>query len=549
MSKNTLIVVILAAFAAGGCSATLNPDDLKWNGDADGGDIDGGDGGSNPCIPDPCNGHGDCTVNASNEPVCDCVEGWSGANCATENCPAGKCQSPQTCRLSDGVCVDPANPCIPDPCLGHGACNSSDGSCTCSNNWTGATCATCPTGSYVNGSSQCVDDPCQPNICQNGGSCSRPTGTAVCTCSGNWTGATCTVCPAGYTGADCHVDLCYNVSCSGHGTCNASDGSCTCNNNWSGSTCATCPSGSYVYAGNCVDNPCIPDVCSGHGTCSNGTGAAVCSCTPNWTGTDCSSCPAGSFVFAGNCIDDPCLPTNPCLNGGTCGNSTGVAVCTCPTGFDPSASCGACASGYLEYPACFAYPGKAVVAPNTPQVTTLVTGSNDALKFKVSATGGPVAMAKMAFSISVTGGAAISAIVLNNGTADIPYSTVASGTVVFGFATEENVVVGTPKNYVLKVTLAGVMSGNSLAVSLLGDATPSPGLTGMTGYVYNSGGDSLFSSSNGLCGVGAPNFVWNGATAHTAPTPTCSITSVGTSNYTDGSQATWTPVSNTLTAP
>jgi hypothetical protein len=158
------------------------------------------------CDPDPCSAHGSCFI-IEGETVCDCDLGWSDSICATENCPMGKCPAWQACRELDGVCVG-SDPCDPDPCNGHGTCANGTGAavCACQFNWLGSDCNMCPAGSIVNGSGQCVDDPCIPDPCNGHGVCSSVDGS--CACGGNWDPAGgCASCKAGFSGANCDFGM------------------------------------------------------------------------------------------------------------------------------------------------------------------------------------------------------------------------------------------------------------------------------------------------------------------------------------------------------
>jgi hypothetical protein len=217
----------------------------------------------------------------------------------------------------------------------------------------------------------CVgSDPCTPNPCVHG-TCGNSTGQAVCVCSGNWSGGLCDTCPPGFTGADCHVDLCYQVGCNSHGSCNATSGHCDCDPGYdTAQSCAACLDGYKGYP-NCVADLCHNVNCPDDGDKCNGTEA----CDPG-TGTcihlNPVSCPDDHNVCNGTEHCDPsdglCKHVNPlsCDNGLACdgtehcdptaGCKSGTAVnCgahgTCQ---EPSGSCGC--SGNWTGPTCATCP-------------------------------------------------------------------------------------------------------------------------------------------------------------------------------------------------
>jgi len=116
-------------------------------------------------------------------------------------------------------------------------------------------------------------DPCDPNPCVHG-TCDNSTSSAVCTCDGGWLGTLCD-----------QQDLCYQITCSGHGTCKPSDGSCQCNTHWDSATsCATC-TGNWDPAQDC-------------NVCLSGYGGANCDPVPTISGLgiDLSSTGGGCIV-------------------------------------------------------------------------------------------------------------------------------------------------------------------------------------------------------------------------------------------------------------
>ena len=89
----------------------------------------------------------------------------------------------------------------PYDCNEHGTCNDDDNICTCTDTaYTGDYCAQCAAGyyEYPATSGLCVDDPCLPDPCNGHGSCDNSSGSAVCDCEDAYSGsAVCDVCGGG----------------------------------------------------------------------------------------------------------------------------------------------------------------------------------------------------------------------------------------------------------------------------------------------------------------------------------------------------------------
>ena len=147
-----------------------------------------------------CNDHGSC----SNSGGCDCDEGWVGYHCEHECLASTNCSG-------NGVC-SATGKCICDPCF-HG----NDCSQECSSN-----------GQCVGG--QCICDDCHlgeycASECNEHGSCTTYTNQEMnCTCDDLWTDYKCTQ-PA------CPGD---DKNCNGHGVCNSALHVCYCDPGWAG---------------------------------------------------------------------------------------------------------------------------------------------------------------------------------------------------------------------------------------------------------------------------------------------------------------------------
>ena len=312
----------------------------------------------------PCGGHGVCQPSAECEcaprwgsAACDeCVEGWTGADCA--------CQHGNACWPP---CYTAAV-----PCSGHGQCSADDGTCHCASPFAGPTCAACAPGRFGEDCARvCVEGqtvgrlcvcspywalpdcsrPCDGGVhtpcsghgtCADGragnGSCACDAGwlgplcslacpgvargracsghgvctpDAACECfrsraTGHWVGAACEACAEGWVGPRCERRCPVGGNgtglCSGHGVCDLATEGCTCHASpdlgfWEdASNCTECLPG---YYGARCDAPCpggACNACNGHGVCDWGvSGSGKCTCNAQWTGPDCGRCEAGLF--------------------------------------------------------------------------------------------------------------------------------------------------------------------------------------------------------------------------------------------------------------
>ncbi|CAH3123723.1 unnamed protein product, partial [Pocillopora meandrina] len=238
----------------------------------------------NPCINNPCQNEGDCTVTGDDSYSCKCADGYYG-----ETCEKGL-------------------PCVPgkktdDP---QGRC------CVFPFEYGGVTYQSCTNGwcsfdeGYVGNWANCVN-PCTNNPCQNGGDCTV-TGDDSYSCK----------CPDGYYGESCEKGL----PCVPGKKTDDPQGRC-----WvfpfeyGGVTYQSCTNGwcsfDEVYQGNwanCV-NPCTNNPCQNGGDCTvTGDDSYSCKCPDGYYGESCEKV-------------SPCK-SHPCKNGGTC-TMTGLDSFSC----------------------------------------------------------------------------------------------------------------------------------------------------------------------------------------------------------------------------
>ncbi|KAK1896798.1 Sushi nidogen and EGF-like domain containing protein 1 [Dissostichus eleginoides] len=287
--------------------------------------------------------------------TCECPSGYTGLYCQFEVTQT-PCSHSRTCP--DGgllpLCTAPIV-CDSSPCLNGGYCYERDGgyTCECKYGYWGKhfrlnTCASAP--------------------CRNGGSCKEEAGSYRC------------VCPYRFTGKHCEVgkpDPCASSPCLNGGTCFHYIGKykCECTEHFGGRHCeinrssvqtsaelgcglpppvkhaevqfsSTTPGSMAVYMCHsgftsvpratqsicgiqgdwsqppiCEEiNECLSQPCLNGGTCGNQVGSYQCECDEGFSGNRCQT------------DINECL-SGPCEHGGTCEDQPGSYLCHCSQGF------------------------------------------------------------------------------------------------------------------------------------------------------------------------------------------------------------------------
>ena len=358
-----------------------------------------------------CSGNADAVTDdgTRSQCVCTCKNKWSDSNCAT--CPSvyegAGCDTCVEGRVSYPTCTECD---VATDCSGHASAVTDDGNrasckCSCSNQWTGLSCETCPThytGAQCDG---CATGRINYPTCLQCTSASHCSGRAdavsntptscVCDCTNKWSGDACETCPVMYDPemncancaegyiqpypacTKCDVD----VHCSSHAINVTDDGKrsscvCNCKEQWSGANCETCPP---LYTGaNCDEcaagavgypacGPCtLEDSCSGdtHASAvvSNvGNTECVCLCKNKWegsnceicpsiySGSDCNKCEVGHITFP-SCT--ACSIATHCSGHAKSVTDDGTnskCVCTCMDGYSGD-TCDTCTDGFVGYP-------------------------------------------------------------------------------------------------------------------------------------------------------------------------------------------------------
>ncbi|XP_038054990.1 uncharacterized protein LOC119727201 [Patiria miniata] len=295
------------------------------------------------CHVTPCQHNGTCVNRSDISAFCQCVDGFTGAQCETniDDCQEGLCMNGGTChdevagyrcKCSPGFngtnCEVDIDECQSGPCVHALACHDSIDSyrCECLKGYNGTNCE--------------IDiDECASAPCQNGGTCQDRVWGFHCDCGPSYkglqcetlaiphcnatsclNGGTCLIfphgprcdCAPGYTGDICDTDIdnCAGVTCLNGGSCvdEVITYRCNCPPGFAGALCG-------VNLDECESDPCMNGA-----TCIDGINSFICNCTKGFTGLTCEE------------SMDPCS-SNPCENGGVCINEASDYRCQCLTGY------------------------------------------------------------------------------------------------------------------------------------------------------------------------------------------------------------------------
>ncbi|MDP1915491.1 MAG: hypothetical protein Q8L14_04535 [Myxococcales bacterium] len=294
-----------------------------------------------------CGASGKCVKGADGGAAsCQCLAGFTGDRC-------DRCKTGFQDNDADGIC---APDCSGTTCM-NGTCADTTGAarCVCRPGYAGVTCEVCAIGFQDNDRNGVCEATCAMTTTCNNGTCSDSSGRATCVCTGGFMGAACNACNAGLQDNDgdgvCRPQ-CTTTQCGTRGTCSDATGTalCTCSGGYTGLTCSTCAPGLQDNDTNGTCTPaCAANQCGANGTCSDSTGTAVCTCAMGYAGADCRACGAG---LQDNDANGSCLPSCQgamltCTGGAICTDVSGTASCSCPAGYT-GPTCTQCAVGFQD---------------------------------------------------------------------------------------------------------------------------------------------------------------------------------------------------------
>ena len=301
-----------------------------------------------------CGDYGFCNDD-SGHARCTCITGHAGADCS-------QCADGYQDHDGDGACL-PGCDLFGGNCGAHGHCDDSSGTaeCVCDTGHSGDNCAICAEGYQDHDG----DGACWPTCatagldCGDHGACDDSGGLAVCACDAGYAGELCSLCAGGYQDHDgdglCALDCAHaGLGCSGHSHCDDSGGAalCVCDDGYTGADCDTCAGGYQDHDGNGTCRPTCETLawdCSGHGSCDDSDGSAACVCDAAYTGDQCQQCAAGyqDHDGDGSCRADCASAAPDCGANAHCDDGSGQAVCVCDTGYT-GIDCTQCAAGYQD---------------------------------------------------------------------------------------------------------------------------------------------------------------------------------------------------------
>eukprot|EP00057_Strongylocentrotus_purpuratus_P032395 XP_787484.3 PREDICTED: fibropellin-3 [Strongylocentrotus purpuratus] len=194
------------------------------------------------CPPAHCLYGGLCNIDANDQPLCSCPEGYIGDRCEIAQCPN------DYCGVNSIQCF---------------VVDTGEYSCQCMEGYTGSQCET-------------NIDECGSEPCQNGGVCLDGVSGYECQCNDMFRGTNCESLSNACIGSQ---------PCDNGAACMADANGlnmCVCQPGFEGDLCE-------VAINECVSNPC-----ANNGVCIDSLNRYVCVCKTGYTGDDCSEISDGS---------------------------------------------------------------------------------------------------------------------------------------------------------------------------------------------------------------------------------------------------------------